>query len=303
MTRSPAAGAAAGLAALLLAGCATPGLYLQPPPTVVFLTDFGVKDDSVALCKGVMWSVAPQLRIVDLSHEVPPYDVRAAGRLIAGAASYYPAGTVFVAVVDPGVGSARKAIAALSKSGRLYVGPDNGLFAQVLAEEGLAEAREISNPMYMRPGRPSFTFHGRDIFAPAGAFLADHAPFDQIGPVVTLVPGEAVPPPRLEAGTLSGRVEFIETPYGNVITNIPAALAEPAGFAPGVELSVALGPAGGEKEYRMPFRGTFSDVGVGEPVALWSSRGFLTFAINQGSFAAEFAVEPGRAVRVVKARR
>lgn len=288
--------------ALLAAACETPGVYLKAPPTVVFLTDFGLKDDSVALCKGVMWSIAPNLRIVDLSHEVPPYDVRTAGRLVAGAAPYYPAGTVFVAVVDPGVGGARKPVAVRSKKGRIYVGPDNGLFTQVLEAEGLAEAREIANPSYLRAGRPSHTFHGRDVFSPAAAYLADHAPFEEVGPALpALVEGPASPRPRREGGSLTGRVDFVEAPYGNVVTDIPAALADEAGLGPGGSLDVQVGEGDAERRYLVPFANTFGDVKPGEVVALISSRGFLTFAINQGDFARELGVQPGQRVRITRA--
>jgi len=287
------------LASCVLGACETPGLYSKAPPTVVFLSDFGTKDDSVALCKGVMWSIAPNLRVVDLTHDVEPYDVRAAARLIAGAAPYYPAGTVFVAVVDPGVGSARKPIAALSKKGKLYVGPDNGIFSRVLEEEGLVEAREITNKQYMREGSPSYTFHGRDIFSPAAAYLADHALFDQIGPALaSLVPGPAAPKPRLENGALLGAVDFIEEPYGNIITDIPAALVDQAGISPGKGLTVAVGEGASARPYAMPFAHTFSDVKPGEVVAMISSRGLLTFAVNQGSFAKEFGTKPGQRVKV-----
>lgn len=291
------------LAGLGLAACETPGVLAKAPPTVVFLSDFGMKDDSVALCKGVMWSIAPQLRIVDLTHEVPPYDVRAAARLIAGTAPYYPPGTVFVAVVDPGVGSSRKAVAALSKRGKIYVGPDNGVFSRVLEAEGLLEAREITNPQYRRPGTRSHTFHGRDVFTPAAAYLADHAPFEAVGPVLAaLVPGPAAPKPRLESGALLGAVDFIEEPYGNAITDIPESLVEQAGLRPGATVAAALGAGPALRRVTVPFARTFSDVEPGRPVALISSRGFLSFAVNQGSFAKELGAAPGQSVQVQAAR-
>lgn len=286
----------------LLTGCETPSFYQKQPPTVVFLSDFGTKDDSVALCKGVMYTITPGLRVVDLTHDVPPYDIRTAGRLVAGAAPYYPKGTVFVAVVDPGVGSARKAIAALSKQGKFFVGPDNGLFTRVLQDEGLQEAREITNTEYWRKGATSHTFHGRDIFTPAAAYLADNAPFEEIGPVVaTLEPGPGSEKPRLESGKLVGAVDFIEAPYGNVITDIPAALVETAGLTPAAttQVSVVIGEA---RPYSMPFAHTFSDVKPGELVALISSRGMLSFSINQGDFAKEFGAKAGQRVTVGLAR-
>lgn len=287
-----------GACALGLAACAAPGVWQKPQPTVVFITDFGTKDDSVALCKGVMWAIAPGLRVVDLTHDVPPYDIRAAGRLIAGTAPYYPAGTVFVSVVDPGVGSSRRAVAVRSKKGKLFVGPDNGSFTAVLDAEGLEEAREIANPQFMRTER-SATFHGRDIFSPAAAYLADHAQFEDVGPVVKdLVRGPAPAPAKLEAGLLSGEVDFIEAPYGNAITNIPAALVGQAGFKLGDSLEAAVGETGAVKTLWLPFLNTFSDAPKGKTLALLSSRGMLSFSINMGDFASANGVAAGAPVKV-----
>jgi S-adenosylmethionine hydrolase len=264
----------------------------------VFVTDFGVKDDSVALCKGVMWRIAPGLRIVDLTHDVTPFDVREAGRVIAGAAPYFPK-AVFVAVVDPGVGSARRAVAVLSKAGRIYVGPDNGVFTQVLDAEGVAEAREIANPRFLLPD-PSSTFHGRDVFAPAGAYLADNAPLSEVGPEVSdLVRGPAPDPPAAADGWVTGEVDFVELPFGNVITNVPRAFLErEAGVRPGDFLDVSFD---GAAPLRLPYRRTFSDVPEGGELALPSSRGLLSFSVNLGDFAARRGVKEGAGVRVRKA--
>ena len=141
-------------------------------PTVVFMTDFGVVDDSVALCKGVMYSVAPDLRIVDLTHQVTTFSILDGARYLEGASPYFPAGTVFVVVIDPGVGSARKAVMVKSKRGQYFVLPDNGLMTLIQDRDGLEAAREITNPNWMIGAGISSTFHGRDIFSPAGAHVA-----------------------------------------------------------------------------------------------------------------------------------
>src|SRR6202789_2997675 len=140
-----------------------------PPPTVVFMTDFGVIDDSVALCKGVMYGITPNLRIVDLTHQVNAFSIRDGARFLFGATPYFPAGTVFVVVVDPTVGSTRKAIVAKSKRGQYFVLPDNGLLTLVEQRDGIEGVHEITNPDWMIGTKMSSTFHGRDIFSPAGA--------------------------------------------------------------------------------------------------------------------------------------
>src|ERR1700730_7072745 len=142
------------------------------PQTIVFMTDFGVLDDSVAICRGVMYSVMPEVRIVDLTHQVTPYSILDGARFLHGATPYYPAGTVFVVVIDPGVGSPRRAIVAKSKRGQYFVLPDNGLLTLVEQRDGIEAAREITNPAWMIGSKLSSTFHGRDIFSPVGAHMA-----------------------------------------------------------------------------------------------------------------------------------
>jgi len=256
------------------------------PPTVAFLSDFGTKDDSVAVCKAVMWEVAPNLRIVDITHDAPPYDIDAAGRVIANAAEVFPAHTVFVAVVDPGVGSERKPIAVKTQKGHFFVGPDNGLFTKVIAQEGLAEAREITNKAFMRQQKISFTFHGRDIFSPTAAHLARGDSFEQVGPAINQLVTLPYQPAKLEEGKLTGIVEIIEEPYGNVITNIPSDLVDQAKIKIGETLQVTIG----NKTFKLPYLKTFSDVAEGKSLALLSSRGYLSFSINMGNFAKHFEV-------------
>src|SRR3984893_5284272 len=152
------------------------------PPTVVFMTDFGAVDDYVALCKGVMYSIAPELRIVDLTHQVTPFSILDGARFLYGASPYFPAGTVFVAVIDPGVGSTRKAGVVKSKRGQYFVLPDNGLMTLVQDRDGIEGAREITNRDWMIGAALSSTFHGRDIFSPVGAHLAHGGDGTQAGP-------------------------------------------------------------------------------------------------------------------------
>ncbi|MBI2071155.1 MAG: SAM-dependent chlorinase/fluorinase [Elusimicrobia bacterium] len=292
------------LAAALLAGCQAgerlSALKPPPVPTVVFISDFGLKDDSVAVCKAVMFAVEPRLRIVDLTHDVTPYDIEGAGRLIASSAGYFPPGTVFTAVIDPGVGSRRRAVALRTKKGRFYVGPDNGLFTRVLMEEGLQEARALENPAYYIQGASiSSTFHGRDIFSPVSAHLARGEPLAALGPVAAELIRLPYQPAAKDSGRLKGQVEFIEEPYGNIITNIPAALLAEAMMQKGEDLLVKIG----DKKFDLPYLTTFSDVGVGRPLAVISSRGYLCLAVNQGHFGRRYQIAPGAPVEIAKKAR
>src|SRR5256886_11065186 len=194
------------------------------PPTIVFMTDFGTVDDSVAICKGVMYSIAPEARIVDLTHQVTPFSILDGARFLYGATPYYPAGTVFVVVVDPGVGSARKAVVVKSKRGQYFVLPDNGLITLVEQRDGIGGAHEIVNPDWMIGSKLSSTFHGRDIFSPAGAHLARGDDWTKAGPELDI---EKLVRLDLHNATideqgLHGTVIGTDGPFGNLVLNVPA---------------------------------------------------------------------------------
>ena len=265
----------------------------RAPATILFLTDFGVKDGAVAVCKGVMLGIEPRLRIVDVTHEVPPYDVESAAEVLEQTLPFYPPGTVTVAVVDPGVGSVRKSIAILTKKGHLLVGPDNGIFTLVLQSEGFDRAVELRDTRFFRTAEKSSTFHGRDVFSPVGAHLASWTPIDSLGPSVVPVRLNLQLARRSAAG-VAGSVRYIEDPYGNVVTNIPAALLDSAGLHVGDSLDVRLGA----RPMRLPWRATFSDVPNGKALAVMHSRGLLSFSINQGDFATKYGVKRGDPVSV-----
>ena len=152
------------------------------PPTIVFMTDFGVIDDSVAICRGVMYGVMPSVRIVDLSHQVTPFSIQDGARFLEGATPYFPAGTVFVVVIDPTVGSTRKAIVAHSKRGQYFVLPDNGLLTLVDQRDGIDAVRVITNTDWMIGSKLSSTFHGRDVFSPVGGHMARGDDWTTVGP-------------------------------------------------------------------------------------------------------------------------
>src|ERR1700680_261837 len=173
---------------LLLILCTGIGAAADRParPTIVFMTDFGTVDDSVAICRGVMYSIAPDVRIVDLTHQVTPFSIRDGARFLYGATPYYPPGTVFVVVVDPGVGSTRKAVVVKSKRGEFFLLPDNGLMTLVQDRDGIEGAHEITNRGGVIGAALSSTFHGRDIFSPVGAHLARGDDWNGVGPELEL---------------------------------------------------------------------------------------------------------------------
>jgi hypothetical protein len=277
------------LLATVHAVAAEPAAPAPAQPTVVFMTDFGQRDDSVAICKGVMLGLEPRLRIIDLSHDVVPYSVLDGARFLAGTAPYYPAGTVFATVIDPGVGSERRAIVAKTKRGQFFVLPDNGLLTLLERQEGLAEVRHITNSAwYFRPELSS-TFHGRDIFAPVAARIARGDDWTQVGPPLTDWKLLEIPQVGLTDAALSGTVLAIEHPYGNLVTNADGALLAKLGYQRGDTARVTFGKG---RELRLPFVTTFSDVPVGKPLMYVDSRGRVAFAVNQGSFAQVHRIEP-----------
>jgi S-adenosylmethionine hydrolase len=258
-------------------------------PTVVFMTDFGQRDDSVAICKGVMLGLEPRLRIIDLSHDVEPYSVLDGARFLAGTAPHYPAGTVFATVIDPGVGSERRAIVAKTKRGQFFVLPDNGLLTLLERQDGLAEVRHItSSAWYFKPELSS-TFHGRDIFAPVAARIARGDDWTQVGPPVTDWKRLDIPEVKLTDMALHGTVLAIEHPYGNLVTNADGALLSKLGYQRGDTARVTFGKG---RELRLPLVTTFSDVPVGKPLMYVDSRGRVAFAVNQGSFAQVTGIKP-----------
>jgi len=260
------------------------------PPTIVFMTDFGVVDDSVAICRGVMYSVMPDVRIVDLTHQVTPFSIPDGARFLYGATPYFPAGTVFVVVVDPGVGSRRKAIVARSKRGQYFVLPDNGLLTLVEQRDGIEAAREITNPEWMIGSKLSSTFHGRDIFSPVGAHVARGDDWSKVGPemaVKDLVRLE-LKAAKLDERGLNATVIATDGPFGNLVTDVDAEDFLKLGYQRGQEVPVTVGG----REMKMKFVKTFSDVPLNQPLLYIDSRGHLGLAVNQNSFAATYGVKP-----------
>jgi len=271
------------------------------PPTIVFMTDFGVLDDSVAICRGVMYSIMPEVRIVDLTHQVTPFSILDGARFLYGASPYYPAGTVFVVVVDPGVGSTRKAIVAKSRRGQYFVLPDNGLLTLVEQRDGIESAHEITNPEWMIGSKLSSTFHGRDIFSPVGAHMAHGGDWTKVGPEVPvkdLVLLE-LKPAKLDDRGLAAEVIATDGPYGNLVTNIEADDFLKLGYQYGQDVPVTVG----DKQMKLKFVRTFSDVPLNQPLLYIDSRGHLGLAVNQASFAGVYGIKPPVEIFIPRAKK
>lgn len=267
-----------------------------PLKVVGFMTDFDLKDDAVAICKAVMDQVAPGVRILDITHAVEPYNIAQAARFLAGTAPYLPADAVMVVVVDPGVGSARKAIIARSRRGQFFVLPDNGLLTLIQDGDGLVGAREITNPAWMIGAKRSSTFHGRDIFSPAAAHLARGDDWTQAGPALDVAKLVRL---DLKAATIDAagaHAEAIGTdgPYGNLILNLTAEQFAPLGYTLGDPVTLEIDG----KSHTAPFVRTFSDVPVGKELLYVDSRGRMSLGINEANFAQAFKVGEGAKVTI-----
>jgi S-adenosylmethionine hydrolase len=290
----------------VLLGCTKPQpdarSAAQPGPagaartTIVFMTDFGVANDAVAICKAVMLNIAPDARIMDITHQVTPFSIEEGARFLAGVTPYYPPGTVFVVVVDPGVGTSRKAVIVKSKRGQYFVLPDNGLITPVIDRDGLESAREITNTGWMIGDAVSSTFHGRDIFSPAGAHLAAGWDYNLAGPVVPqlvhLTPKVATVTER----GIDGEVIGLDDPYGSLITDIPAAEFSKLGYKLGDKVTVHLD----KKPFTLPYVKTFMDVPVGDPLLYVDSRGRIGLALNERNFSQVHKIAPPVPISIPK---
>jgi S-adenosylmethionine hydrolase len=259
----------------------------SPRRTIVFMTDFGTANDSVAICKAVMAGISPDAFITDLTHQVTHYQIEEGARFLAAVTAYYPADTIFLGVVDPGVGTARKAIIARSKKGQYFVVPDNGLLTPVMDRDGLDSAHEIANPDWMLPGI-SHTFHGRDVFSPAAAHLANGWDFALAGPAVPQLVRLSVKSFSATAEGIRGEVIGLDDPYGSLITDIPEDEFKKLGYNVGDEVTVRVN----DKSVTVPFKKTFMDVPVGHTLLYIDSRGRLGLAVNQGNYSEKFNVRP-----------
>jgi len=254
---------------------------------ITLLSDFGLSDVYVGVMKGVVAQVNPALKVVDLTHQISPQNIAAARFCLMSAYPYFPPGTVHIAVVDPGVGSQRRAVAVQLDTGFL-VGPDNGLFSGVLGQTRAVAAVELINPQYWLTTAPSTTFHGRDIFASVGAHLASGVPLENLGKVInpnTLVE-LTLPEKKATATGISGCIQYIDH-FGNLVTNICAADVQ------GKTWSIVA------SDQRIPSGQTYSDRQPGEVVGIVGSHGWVEIAVNGGSAQSQLHWDWGATVEVV----
>lgn len=250
---------------------------------ITLLTDFGLQDVYVGVMKGVITAIAPQIKIVDLTHQIPPQDLLSARFALLNAYSYFPAGTVHVAVVDPGVGSQRRGV-AIQFPGGFLVGADNGLFSGVLSVVPAIAAVELNNPDYWRTNNPSTTFHGRDIFASVGAHLASGVDLKDLGTAIAVdsLVQLSIPEIIVQQDRIVGCVQYIDV-FGNLITNIPSDYLSS-------NSKVFI------KQQLITFGNTYSDSKDGKLIALVGSHGYLEIAVNCGNAQEKLGLRVGEKV-------
>ncbi|HXG31463.1 MAG TPA: SAM-dependent chlorinase/fluorinase [Thermodesulfobacteriota bacterium] len=234
---------------------------------ITLTTDFGLKDHYVGAMKGVILSVNPDALITDITHEIPPHDVFKGAFTLRNSYRYFPRGTVHVAVIDPGVGGRRRPI-AVEADGHIFVGPDNGVFTFIYRESKSFSAFEITNPRYFLPD-VSFTFHGRDIFAPVAANLSLGVSVECLGKRVKKPVALRIKEPEIRRGEIIGKIIYVDS-FGNLITNIPAGLIKP-------ESTIYVG-----KRVISGISKSYTDVPEGRFLAVIGSSGFLEISINRG---------------------
>jgi S-adenosylmethionine hydrolase len=261
---------------------------------ITFLTDFGLEDDFVGTCHGVMKRIAPDVDIIDITHGISPQAVLQGALTLANTLPFMPEG-VHLAVVDPGVGGSRRALALRDGQGRFHVGPDNGLLI-IAAEKlgGIAEAHELANPKYALES-VSRTFHGRDLFSPAAAHLALGVPLAELGPPIDpdALARLDIPQPEVGATRIHSTVLSIDR-FGNVQLNLEREHLEKANIVPGARLELQIGP---ERYYAVAAR-TFADARPGDIILYEDAYRNISIAISGGNAAAMFGISEGQDVRI-----
>lgn len=263
---------------------------------IIMITDFGFKDFYVGAMKGAIYKVFPQAKIDEISHKVSKFDIKEGAYTLAKAAPEFPIGTVFVGVIDPGVGTQRKPIVMKTKNGNYFVAPDNGLLTLIGETMDVVEVREITNPDVMRQDIQSSTFHGRDIFGPTAAHLAKGFAFEKVGPVLKEYVRLPISFAKVVEGTIVGQIDVIDE-YGNAITNIRPALFEELGIQGGKTIEVEFST---QQKIRCKYVKAYGDVPVGDYVGLFGSSGVFEVAINQGDLAKQLKLETSEEIIVHK---
>lgn len=270
---------------------------------LVFQSDFGLVDGAVSAMYGVAYTVEPRLNIHDLTHDITPYNIWEASYRLIQTIRYWPQGTVFVSVVDPGVGSDRKSVVVKTASGHYVVTPDNGTLTHIIRFDGIEAVREIDEHVNRLPrSGESYTFHGRDVFAYTGARLASGIiDFEGVGPEMKPEDLVRLPiiEPRLEGSAVCGTIDVLDVRFGSLWTNIPRTLFLQTGVHYGDRVSITI-----ENDTRCVYRNiilfakSFADVYMGEALAYVNSLDCMAVAINQGSFARAYNIGTGNSWRI-----
>jgi len=289
----------------IFSGCANtpapkdPGVTSVKKPAIVFMTDFGTANDAVSICKAVILSISPDARIHDITHQVTPFQIEEASRFLSSVTPYYPSGTIFLTVVDPGVGTSRKAVIVKTKKGQLFVAPDNGVLSPVIERDGLAGAREITNHNWMIQAAVSSTFHGRDIFSPAAAHLAEGWDYTIAGPEVPQLVRLFSKTVATDDNGVTGEIIGLDDPFGSLISDITKEDFAALGYSLDDRVTVRLN----KKLVTLPYVKTFMNVPVGDSLLYVDSRGRMAIAINQGNYSKKFGIDPPGTIFIPKKSR
>lgn len=259
---------------------------------IALLTDFGFKEPSVAAMKGAILNICPEVQIVDISHEIPPFDIRYGAFVFASAAPYFPKGTIFVGVVDPGVGTERRGIVAETER-FLAVGPDNGLFSLFMEKECVKNVYEIKNEELMLE-KKTHTFHGLTVFSPVAAHLANGVEPKLVGPKINNYIHLNIPKSMVEGGVIFGEIIHIDQ-FGNGITNITEKDLERINVKYDTDVNVSIG----SKRINFPFKRTYGYVKAGNYVCVIGSYDFLEISINQGNAAKKLGLKVGDKINLI----
>jgi hypothetical protein len=263
-------------------------------PLIAFLSDVGSSDEAHALCKGLIRTIAPNTDIIDITHQVTPFDVREGGLFLEDVPTSFPAGTIICAYVYPETGTSTRTVVVRNEKGQSLVGPNNGLLTWALGTVPPVEAFEVTSPDVMnQPVTP--TWHGKDVVVACAAHLAAGVEPASVGPRIDT--SDLVQLPRKAAarradGTVAGEIVRIDKTFGNVWTNIPIALLTNGAELDGKSVRVAVN----DLALEIPYRRTFGEVPLGGPLIYTNSRGKVAFGLNQGSFLRKYDVRPGSAL-------
>ncbi len=266
--------------------------YASSTPVIVMLSDYGLLDESVAVCKGTILGLEPEVRIIDLTHQVPAFSVKDAGRFLAATTPFYPEGTIFMALVERSGGKRSKKLLALTKRNQYILAPDNGLITEVGEREGFTEVREIVESPWVKKEDLESIFPGRDIFSKVAAHLAKGDAIKTAGPLYPAWVHMETKKSQAGKQGVRGEILAVDGVFGNLITNLSVTSLLNAGYTLGETVVIQIG----DKNFSMKFVKTFEDVPVGNTLIYIDTTDHASIAINQGNFATKNKIKIGTKV-------